>query len=768
MAIVIVQHKLNRQNGSVNTSVTMDNPIVTGNLLLALGFHYWCTGDSLTITNPADVYTQHQLDNALNMAGQASSKVAGVSESTSITQTKGGSANRGGSLGFIELSGASQYAFGGKIRVTSASSCTVVANGTPLENGSLAIAAFGRASGAQSPITPNYSAGWNELGKMQVNGAAVEIYVAYKTVNIADVNPACQISNFPVAADMAGVMIIITPDTFVAPVVDDPGTIHTGIGFPKAITPNITDVANNIASITLEGTSGKGIWTVTAQGSATVTGNGSHNVLIEGTHADVMATYATATYTPSVQGTDSAVTITAENGSALSASVTFSVIAHRILLRSANQADLNTVYGALVWKRSTPGVVNATITAIDTENLSDSVNMAITVVDPGIPVITVPVAQSMESDQLLPLGTIAVADSLNDLNMCRLTCLQGILMVTLSGAATISSGNNGSNDLTIAGTQNDILNTLVTLLYQSAPGFSGQDAVTILVTDALGGTDTDAIVIAIQAAAPPPVHVVPGSQNIFSGIQTAISGISVADPSGQLSSTSVSVQHGVLHVSLAGGATISLGQNDSNALTLTGSQTAINAALSSLIYLSDDYVGADSLVLQSVNVAGKVATSTIGLVVVIVPVSALPVVSIPAPVLVVSNEPKPLPGISVADLDDDLTSVTLTVVHGALSVTLQDGVSVIAGSNQSVSCQLGGTASALNTVLASLVYISDTDFIGIETLEILAQDAIGFSSSKLLAIIVNPPPGTEPISAGTQDLLHRLRANLGRVYGDVI
>jgi LPXTG-site transpeptidase (sortase) family protein len=80
----------------------------------------------------------------------------------------------------------------------------------------------------------------------------------------------------------------------------------------------------------------------------------------------------------------------------------------------------------------------------------------------------------------------------------------------------------------------------------------------------------------------PPVNTVPGVQTINPGVQTAVSGISVTDVNGNLSTTRVSVVSGTLNVSLVGGATISAGSNDTSTLTLSGTQTQINAALATL------------------------------------------------------------------------------------------------------------------------------------------------------------------------------------------
>ena len=99
-----------------------------------------------------------------------------------------------------------------------------------------------------------------------------------------------------------------------------------------------------------------------------------------------------------------------------------------------------------------------------------------------------------------------------------------------------------------------------------------------------------------------PVNTIPADNAVptaFSNTNTAISGISVADvDSGSgIITTQLSVAHGTVAVTLAGGATISAGASGSATLTLSGSAAAINATLANNVtYRSaDGYVGPDDL-----------------------------------------------------------------------------------------------------------------------------------------------------------------------------
>ena len=221
------------------------------------------------------------------------------------------------------------------------------------------------------------------------------------------------------------------------------------------------------------------------------------------------------------------------------------------------------------------------------------------------PVNTVPGAQTVSVNTVLAIGGISVADANGDLASTQLSVAHGTLTVSLSGGATISSGANGSNSLTISGTQADINATLASLNYQGDLNYSGADTLTVLSTDSQGASDSDTVNITVTAANVAPVNTVPGAQTVSVNTVLAIGGISVADANGDLASTQLSVAHGTLTVSLSGGATISSGANGSNSLTISGTQADINATLASLNYQGDlNYSGADTLTVLSTDSQG--------------------------------------------------------------------------------------------------------------------------------------------------------------------
>jgi VCBS repeat-containing protein len=106
-----------------------------------------------------------------------------------------------------------------------------------------------------------------------------------------------------------------------------------------------------------------------------------------------------------------------------------------------------------------------------------------------------------------------------------------------------------------------------------------------------------------------PANTVPATAQLVSeDTSLAFTGgstISVHDVDGNLATTKLTVLHGALHIGALNGATISAGGNDSATLTLSGTETQINAALATLSYKgTSNYSGGDTLTVLSTDNAG--------------------------------------------------------------------------------------------------------------------------------------------------------------------
>src|SRR5437763_220406 len=128
----------------------------------------------------------------------------------------------------------------------------------------------------------------------------------------------------------------------------------------------------------------------------------------------------------------------------------------------------------------------------------------------------------------------------------KLTVRNGTLNVSLVGGATVSAGANSSATLTLSGTQAQINAALASVSYQGSANFNGSDTLTVLSTDTNGATDSDTVAITVNSVNDAPVNTVPGAQTVNEDTTLSISGVSVNDVDGNLSTTKLTVASGAL------------------------------------------------------------------------------------------------------------------------------------------------------------------------------------------------------------------------------
>lgn len=214
----------------------------------------------------------------------------------------------------------------------------------------------------------------------------------------------------------------------------------------------------------------------------------------------------------------------------------------------------------------------------------------------------IPGAQTVDQETNLSIDDICVVDEMRNISTVQLTVGDGICTVTLQGSATISAGTNGTATLTISGNREDINDTLETLVYRGDVAFSGTDTLTVVSTDAESNTDTDVFNIEVLTDSnSAPVNTIPSSiDNVIQGVETAITGLSATDTDGNLASVQLTVVNGTVSVTLSGSAIISAGADDSDTLTIAGSETDINATLATLQYTSGaSFTGTETLTMLS-------------------------------------------------------------------------------------------------------------------------------------------------------------------------
>jgi hypothetical protein len=317
-------------------------------------------------------------------------------------------------------------------------------------------------------------------------------------------------------------------------------------------------------------------------------------------------------------------------------------------------------------------------------------------------------------------------DAGDSLSAVRIETLPSAGTLTLSGAAVTAGQVISVADMTAGH-----------LVFTPAADANGTDyvSVTFSVQDNHGAYDVgpNTLTFNVTATDDAPVNHVPGSQTVAVDTPLAITGLSVTDVDGNLTSVQLSVNNGTLALTLSGSATVTGGAIGSSTLTISGSQADLNTTLASLIYQGASlYTGPDTLTVLSTETGGLTDTDTMGITV----SNNAPTNSLPASQTVAEDTPLAISGISVVDADGNLTMVELSVSHGTLGVTLSVGATISAGSNGSDSLTLSGTQAALNATLASVTYQGNLNFSGLDTLTITSTDSTGTSDMDNLSITV--------------------------------
>src|SRR5438552_1451026 len=216
------------------------------------------------------------------------------------------------------------------------------------------------------------------------------------------------------------------------------------------------------------------------------------------------------------------------------------------------------------------------------------------------PVNTVPGAQVVNEDTALALGGVSVTDVDGNRSTVQMGLASGWGTVVCSAKSTISAGGNGTNSLTLSGSQVDINATLASLAYQGTLNYNGRSGERRVGKESRAGREADPVKIEVLAVDDAPVNTVQGAQVVIDDTALAVGGISVTDVDCNLSTVQRELANASVRVTHFGTAKLSAGGNGTDTLTLSGSQDDINATLASLAYQGTlNYNGPDTLTVTS-------------------------------------------------------------------------------------------------------------------------------------------------------------------------
>lgn len=323
--------------------------------------------------------------------------------------------------------------------------------------------------------------------------------------------------------------------------------------------------------------------------------------------------------------------------------------------------------------------------------------------------------------------TVSVFDADNDNLLVVLTVSNGTLSLTDFTGIVVSG--NGTATVVMNGAYADINSNLATLQYTTDQDFTGTDTLTITTDDA-GSTAISNTLIVVSAVNDAPVIVIPGAQSISEDTQTLIPGISISDVDdlGSVLSVDLAVSSGQIDINSAG-ITVTYRSGSGDALSISGTKAALNAALTTLSYKpGQDFVGADALSI-SVNDngnsgAGGALADMNSVALNVTPVNDAPVLTAPAGYDVYSETQTSLTGLSFNDVDGSALlnmKITLSVSNGTLAYT---GPLVPASGNPAGDTSLTFVAApaALNQMLLQLSYESNLGFVGTDQMIVNIDD----------------------------------------------
>ncbi len=335
--------------------------------------------------------------------------------------------------------------------------------------------------------------------------------------------------------------------------------------------------------------------------------------------------------------------------------------------------------------------LTATATSTTNQTSEFCANVAV-IAGNGAPVNTVSGAQSVAEDTTLALSGISVADVAGNLSTVQLAVGNGRLDVTLSGGATISAGGNGTNTLTLSGSQAAINATLASLNYQGTLNFTGSDTLTMTSTDSNAATDMDTVAITVTAVNDAPTDLVLSANTVAENAAngTVVGTVTGTDPdTGDTKTYSFTdnaggrfaINSSTGEITVADGSLLNYEATTSHGVTVrvtdSGNLTYDETFTISLTNVNEAPTGADTTVTITEDTSHTLTTANFGF--------------------------------SDVDAGDSLSAVRVDTLPGAGSLTLS-GVAVTAGQVVTVADITAGNlvfapaADANGTGYASLTF----------------------------------------------------------------
>jgi len=295
---------------------------------------------------------------------------------------------------------------------------------------------------------------------------------------------------------------------------------------------------------------------------------------------------------------------------------------------------------------------------------------------------------------------------------------------TFTGAGDVTAVGVATNGTVTFDTVTD------TVTYTPNLNFFGADSFTYTVTSG-GVTEIATVSVTVTPIDnDAPVNTVSGARVVNEDTPLTFTGagntISVNDVDGNIATTQLTVTNGKLFVTLVdGGAIISAGANNTATLTLSGTQTAINAALASLTYTANaDYNGADTLTVLSTDSAVLVVSPT-------------PLTDSDTVAITVSAVADIVADTISTRSDNAVTVNVITGTNGASADNFEDTARTLTAVTQGAN---GGVVS-LDNANGTVTYTPTLNFAGIDTFTYTVTSGGGLTETATVTVnVINAAP----------------------------
>jgi hypothetical protein len=391
-------------------------------------------------------------------------------------------------------------------------------------------------------------------------------------------------------------------------------------------------------------------------------------------------------------------------------------------------ADVSTRGGSTAYS-SNAGSASITVTAVNDapvvattgSALAYTENGAATAVDPGLTVGDADSTHLAGATVTISAGFASSEDTLAFTNQNGISGSwnPGTGVLTLAGSATVAQYQAALRSIVYVNSSDNPSTTTRTVSFVVDDGSANSTAA----TRNIGITATnDAPVITSNGGGP-------------------TTAVNVAENSTAVTTvTSSDVDGGTASYSITGGADAALFAIDGS----TGALTFVSARN----FESPTDAGGDNVYDVTVQVSdGAGGTDTQDIAVTVTNVNEAPVNAVPGTQTVAEDTPLAIGGLSVADVDGNLSTLQLSVGNGSITVTLSGGATISGGANASATLTLAGSSAQINAALATLSYQGNADFNGSDTLTVLATDAAALTDSDTVAITVSAANDAPMVSA---------------------